>query len=922
MTVLDGFGFTTPWLLWGLAALPILWLILRAVPPAPARRTFPAVSLLLGLKDDDRISDRTPWWLLFLRMLIVALMIIGLAGPVRNPQDDQAGSTGPLLILLDGSWSAAPYWTTVLDVLNRAIDQAGRTGRPIALVQLTVPEKPIFQTASMWRTRVGGFEPKPWFPDTTRIEAFMDDLEIEEFDTIWLSDGLTYDGHETLLTDLEERGQVHVFQMSRPIYALVPAQFDAGDIQLTVRRAFSRVEEHVNILAMGRDPSGTERVLDSLVATFSRDATETETEISLPAELRNRVTRFDIQEQTSAGAVTLADDSLRRREVLLVTGREDREGPELLSPIHYLERALSPTTELITGSLIEFLPSNPDVIVLADIATLTPNEEIALIEWVQNGGLLLWFAGPRLASSDIARAEEHSLMPVRLRVGGRNIGGAMSWGAPKTLAPFSKSSPFHRLVVPDDVTVKTQVLAQPDPDLAQRVIASLSDGTPLVTRKAVENGQVILFHVTANAEWSTLPLSGLFVEMLERLAVSSSVKTPDPVELAGTTWTPVQVMDGFGRLTDARNEVGIDGADMIAGSLGPDLMPGVYQSDGRRIARNVFGMADHLLPIDWPAHVVVEQSSLYSERPLGGMVLGMAIVLLLADVLATLALTGRIGTLRAINSIIALVVFMVIATVVPSDADDVDARAALATSDVVLAHVITGNPRVDEIAEAGLRGLSATLYQRTTVEPAGPVGVDLEGDELAFFSLLYWPISEDQPTPSIEAYSRLNTYLRLGGMIVFDTRDADTAALGIVGRNERKLQDIARSIDIPRLEPLPSDHVLTRSFYLLQDFPGRYASRKVWVEAAPSDAERIEGMPFRTLNDGVSPVVIGGNDWAAAWAINADGHPMLPVGRGLSGERQRELAYRFGVNLVMHVLTGNYKSDQVHVPALLERLGQ
>ena len=158
-------------------------------------------------------------------------------------------------------------------------------------------------------------------------------------------------------------------------------------------------------------------------------------------------------------------------------------------------------------------------------------------------------------------------------------------------------------------------------------------------------------------------------------------------------------------------------------------------------------------------------------------------------------------------------------------------------------------------------------------------------------------------------------------MILFDTRDADFAGAGTTPEG-RRLQTIARPLDIPPLEPVPADHVLTRTFYLLQDFPGRYAGRNVWVEAAPPDAERAEGMPFRNLNDGVTPVVIGGNDWAAAWAIDRSGLAMFPVGRGFSGERQREIAYRFGINVVMHVLTGNYKSDQVHVPALLDRLGQ
>jgi hypothetical protein len=243
-------------------------------------------------------------------------------------------------------------------------------------------------------------------------------------------------------------------------------------------------------------------------------------------------------------------------------------------------------------------------------------------------------------------------------------------------------------------------------------------------------------------------------------------------------------------------------------------------------------------------------------------------------------------------------------------------------AELTLAHVLTGDAEVDRIARAGLQGLSDTLFFRTSIEPSDPVGVDLERDELAFFPLLYWPVTANQKMPSPAAYDRLNTYLRSGGMILFDTRDADVAAVGATSPQARRLQQLALALDIPPLEPLPSDHVLTRTFYLLQDFPGRHPRGPLWVEAAPPDAEQTEGIPFRNLNDGVTPVVIGGNDWASAWAVDQNGRPLLPVGRGFAGERQRELSRRFGVNLVMHVLTGNYKSDQVHVPALLERLGQ
>ena len=215
------------------------------------------------------------------------------------------------------------------------------------------------------------------------------------------------------------------------------------------------------------------------------------------------------------------------------------------------------------------------------------------------------------------------------------------------------------------------------------------------------------------------------------------------------------------------------------------------------------------------------------------------------------------------------------------------------------------------------------MWLRTAVEPEMPIGVDLEKDDLAFYPFLYWPITANQPLPSTAAYAKLNRFLRTGGMILFDTRDGDIAGYsGDTTPEGQMLQLIAAGLDIPPLEPMPKDHVLTRSFYLLQDFPGRYAGGAVWVEASDPEAEKAEGMPFRNLNDGVTPVIIGSADWASAWATDTDGVPMFPVGRGYAGEDQREISYRFGINVIMHVLTGNYKSDQVHVPALLERLGE
>ncbi|WP_306151396.1 DUF4159 domain-containing protein [Roseovarius sp. MMSF_3281] len=915
--MLGPIGFTVPWLLVALAALPILWLILRAVPPAPIRRRFPGVALLLGLRDDDSVTDRTPWWLLLLRMLAVAAIIIGLAGPVLNPRaEGDEARTGPLLIVLDASWASGRDWPAQSDLLDSMLAEAGRAARPVVLLRLSAPEPAAFQAAEAWRTRLTGLAPNPWAPDMEGAVALLPD---GDFETRWFSDGLAREGREDLLAALEARGAVTVHESPAPTFALRPAVMADGIVELTALRARPGAAREVTVEAHGRDPQGISRLLATLPLTFAEGEVQATGDLSLPAELRARLTRFEIAGQAQAGAVSLTDDSLKRREVALIAGREDREGLELLSPLHYLEQALAPSADMLDGALLDILPANPDVIALADVATLAPAEQEALLEWTESGGMLLRFAGPRLAASDVSRDAEAPLMPVRLRAGGRSVGGAMSWGEPKALAPFTEDSPFFGLSIPDDVSVTAQVMAQPDPTLAARVIAQLSDGTPLVTRKQVGSGQVVLFHVTANAEWSSLPLSGLFVQMLERLAVSSVVAKPDAAELQGTTWQPAQVLDGFGRLQDAGTLPGVAGEALIDPQLGPDLQPGLYDGPDRRLALNVTTPETALNPMAWPARVPVEGLARPPEAPLGGWLLGLAMLLLMGDIIASLALSGRLMPTRATAVLLA---GLVLTNAPMAKAQDGTDKALAAASEVVLAHVLTGDSQLDDTANAGLRGLSETLFFRTSVEPDDPIGVNLETDELALYPLLYWPITPDQPIPSDAAYAKLNTYLRTGGMILFDTRDANVAGFGASSPNGQMLQRLAQPLDIPPLEPVPDDHVLTRTFYLLQDFPGRHTGRSIWVEAAPPDAEQVEGMPFRNLNDNVTPVVIGGNDWAAAWAMDDRGNPMFPVGRGFAGERQRELSYRFGVNLVMHVLTGNYKSDQVHVPALLDRLGQ
>ncbi|MEO1562612.1 MAG: DUF4159 domain-containing protein [Pseudomonadota bacterium] len=918
MSALAALTFTTPWLLWALIALPVLWFLLRSVPPAPVVERFPAITLLLGLEDDDTTPAKTPWWLLLLRMLALAALIVGLAGPRIDPQA-QVGTSDRLTIVVDASWATAQSWSGQSTLLSDQLAEARRTGKQVALIDLSetpnaaqtefeLPEQAIAASDSV--------RPQSWRPDYAGWAEVMSGFDA--FDTVWLSDGLDHPERSALTSVLNDKGTLTVFEAERFVLGLSSAKLDAGALLVKALRSEGDGRQDITIEAVGLDPSGITRVLAEQVATFEPVTTEMDVAIQLPTELRNRVTRLQIAGLASAGAVVLSDSSLKRKRVGLYTPVAEAEATTLQSPLHYLENALVETADPFESDLPTMLDVGPDVIIMADVATLSAVEEERLVQWVSDGGILVRFAGPRLASAGSQITDADPLLPVLLRAGGREIGGTMSWGDPKTLQDFPEGSPFFGLEIPADVQVSSQVLAQPDPELAEKTYASLLDGTPLVTGSPLGAGQVILFHVTANANWSNLPISVLFVQMLERLSILSAASLADAETLEGRLWTPEQVLDGFGIEGDGGLFAAVDGGRLVSEVPGPDLRPGLYSEGEQIIAFNALGTEDVLSPATWPLGTDLRNFAGAVVQNFTSLFISLAFAILLMDIFASLWVQGSLLPRKLARTAALFLAFWISAPDV--EAQEVD--PLYVANNTVLAYVITGDRRQDNLSEAGLRGLSAQLTRRTSIEPTDPVGVDLIRDPLELFPFIYWPITEGQRPLDAETVAKVNDFLRTGGMIMFDTRDAN------LGRNSssntvngRILQQIAAGLSIPPIEPVPEDHVLTRTFYLIQEYPGRYFGAPVWVEAAPADAIRGEGMPFRNLNDGVSPIILGGNDWAAAWAIDQNGDPLRPVGRGSAGEQQREFAYRFGVNLIMYVMTGNYKSDQVHVPALLQRLG-
>ncbi len=226
------------------------------------------------------------------------------------------------------------------------------------------------------------------------------------------------------------------------------------------------------------------------------------------------------------------------------------------------------------------------------------------------------------------------------------------------------------------------------------------------------------------------------------------------------------------------------------------------------------------------------------------------------------------------------------------DAKPGDAEAIEAISMTRLAYVITGDAAIDSISRAGLEGLTRFLIEKTALEPGEPAGVDIAKDELSFYPIIYWPIDPNAPMPSEAAIARIDAYMQQGGTVLFDTRDQFATGLDAESASPatERLRDILANLNVPPLEPVPADHVLTKSFFILPEFPGRFNGSPLWVEAS-LDANNTENRPVRT-GDGVTPIMITANDFAGAWAIDENGDAMLPTVP--SDPMQRIYAYRSG----------------------------
>ncbi|MET3589799.1 hypothetical protein ABID23_000886 [Bartonella silvatica] len=926
-------SFSAPLLLLGLLSLPIIWWLLRITPPAPRKELFPPLHFLPRSTNQQETANHTPWWQLLLRLAIAALVIIALARPTWNQNPITLSGSHPLALIIDNGWASVKEWKKRVTAAEALLTQAEKHQKDVYFIATAEDDLSNIGPlpARTVKQRLMHLKPHPW--PVNRVHAFNKLIDITKgisLDIAYLSDGLKTNEDEQAFSLVKQlKSKKFLWYVTDVSNLIGITAIENNDENMGARVIRSTVHGHTPATLNLYDSNN--QLLGRFTGNFPEGQTTTFVPFNVPLELRNDIAWIKINTQAHAAATFFVDSHNRMSRVALLSPNTNEMVQPLLSPFYYTIKALQGHTQLITAGGRELstdvdhlLKQNPSVFIMGDIVNISEEAEKKLSKFVDKGGTLIRFAGENLS------AAEHydSLLPVPLRHGKRSLGSIMSWTRPQKLAPFAKNSLFSDLSFPEDVTVSRQILAEPSPDLFEKTWLNLSDGTPLITAARRGKGTLILIHIAPDPTWSNLPLSGFFVQMLQKLITLSTYENTNlkHVKMETTIQSPWRTITADGQLQTPPSHV----VPLVLDPQSPPLPsyhtpPGLYGVKNNFYALNLLSHSSHLMkqsPL--PPFMKNPLSYDIKEKHLIGPFLGLAILLFILDHFLVLWMGGAFflrrqsHVLLVFPLVISLIAFFVHVPITQAQStENYYETIVQEAGSTHLAYILTHNHEIDTTSKSGLEALSKFIAERTMLLPGSVKALDLDKDELSFYPLIYWPLDPHSPLPTQKSLEKINNFMKHGGTILFDTRDQINTSLNLEGTvtpATQRLRDILKGLNIPTIEPAASEHVIARSFYIMPDFPGLYRGSPLWVESSSANKKNKNSLGS---GDNVSSLLITGNNFAGAWALDEKGrwkYPLIP-----NDPMQRLWAFRAGLNIVIYVLTGNYKADQVHVPALLER---
>ena len=923
-------SFYHPLYLISLLLLPLIYFLIKLTPPQPHVILFPPISILKKLVPAEKTPKNSPLLLFIVRLFLVGAIITALAGPYYQISDKVIINNQPLLIVVDDSWSSAQDWDQRKNFIQNLIHEAELQSVRAYIYAASDNNISQFIDYATTRNNIKILNPKPYVPNYSEAINIIREFtkSHENCHIVWLAPALAHPDAGEFITSLEsdkkKSPSLSIYANHNDIKILRNPINQKEAIHIDIENYSQSLNSPIEIIAS--DFYGNTLFQQHFDQKFQ---TKDKILIKAPLELRNKVSHLRINNQHTAGSVALLDDRSRRPRIGIFAQSKDNSTQPLLSAYYFLSKALNPFADIVipnSGSITpidDLLSQNITTLILSDVGLLTKSDEHVVAKFLTDGGSLIRFSGPNLA----AKADD--LLPVKLRPASRNLGGAISWEKPKKIAQFEHSSPFYEFSIPDDILISRQLLAEPTNDLNDKTWVRLEDGTPLVTAERRGKGILVFFHISAETSWSNLPISGLFIDMLNKLSlysfISDEIKKNDVTEINNSSQLSlraVKLLDGFGNFLPGP----IDSVPSISlnnsGFTDSNNLPGFYVDGSITRAVQPISKNEILSKLD----DIIKNKTIntlddISRYDLSSVFLLLSVLLFLVD---TLLSTPKSNLSINIFKFPKLILFITIllapndeAYATSSPSDQLPSKEMISILTSRLAYVLNGDNNIDATAYDGLKHLTNELRARTSYEPGDPIGLDLNKDDLSLYPLIYWPVYASMPQPNEKVIQKLATFMRSGGTVIFDTRNGD-AHSNVIGESQESswLRLLLQQLDVPVVEQVPRDHVITKTYYLINKIQGSTETCDSWVEKTFMDVADERRNNVIQSTDNVSSLIITSCNLASAWSrfsrentfsSNKDTHNL-------------ELAMRSGINIVMYTLTGNYKSDQVHKRRIIERL--
>ncbi|MDC3091076.1 DUF4159 domain-containing protein [Rickettsiales bacterium] len=882
---------------------PVFWKILRTLPLSPKLIKFPAIKIIANEQSIDQSPAKLSYPIVLLRLLILTFIIFAISQPIINKQDS---SPKNYLIILDNSWISSTTWNKKIEDIKNLISTNESIKNKYSIITTTEYDKnKVFKLFNKNSDEIKkilfSLKPLSWNPNYDLIRNELIGLD-EKFDSIyWFTEKVVNKQKISLIENIGERNlkvvassetlippilklrkrgdEEYEFEITHPLNIFSKGTIDCYDLK---KRLLYRIDYE----------SESKKNEDKFI---------TKVKATIPISIKNKIGFFQMSNQKSPVSVVLLSESNRKKNIGITRYGNQGIQSEFAGGNYYVKKALEKNYNIWEGSLEKLLNEEIQIIFIDDLYTVKSNLESKLLTWISNGGTLIKFGGEKLAN-DISN-ESFNTINDYLSLTGEivDLNNKLSIKKTMKVSEIESLSPFYGLEISNEVEVKKYLqtrsnLSKDELDIWMK----LENGTPLVSSFPYSKGRLIFFHLPLNNSWSNFSLSYSFLDILERIVG----QTKGINSKKDRFLKPYLTLGGFGDLQKPSSQnLSLknfnENKEIKINYFHP---PGLYKDSDGIISLNMSNHLDQTFKLyKFDDNYISEIIDTDKSKSLMPILLMISILLFMIETFITLFQRQLIIFDKKLLLRRFIFLFIIIYSNFSIAATDKYIPEYMENR---IGYILSGNEQIDNLSENGLNVISRFVSAKTASIFDTPKSIALDKDNLYFYPLIYWPIISNLNEIKVEEKKKIESFIEDGGLLLIDCNiEKSSLEFSMCFRN---IEFFFRTMQISKFTLLNNKNPISKSFYLLNSFPGR-RNNDVYVAYNNSKS-----------TDNAASIILGDNYWAEAWAKDEQNRYIFPLLENM--ENQRLLSLRFGLNLIIYALTGNYKTDQVHIPEILKRM--